>query len=95
VTVVYECAPGLRLEAVGDVLVAFSALSGETLLLNDEAAAILDVVSRRPSEAKSVCEELARETGVPEGVILQRTRDSWAQLIQAGLLRDSPGPIST
>jgi hypothetical protein len=41
----YTRAPGVRIEPVGGAWAAFSPLSGETLLLNDEAAAILEVLT--------------------------------------------------
>ena len=84
-------APGVRVEPVGAGWAAFSPLSGETLLLNDEAAAILEILAAHGAlEADALCAELARDSGLVPEVIALRLRDAWAQLGIAGLVVDLP-----
>jgi PqqD family protein of HPr-rel-A system len=86
-------APGVRVEPVGDGWAAFSALSGETLLLNDEAAAILEVLSAHEAlDAQAVCAALARDSGLAPQEIDARIRDTWALLASTGLVVDLPLP---
>lgn len=87
---VFTRAPGVLIEPVGDVWAAFSARSGETLLLNDEAAAILEVLtSRGRSHPDEVCRLLAADAGQPTADVSERLVDAWTQLTGAGLLLPS------
>jgi PqqD family protein of HPr-rel-A system len=82
----YARAPGVRVEPVGDSWAAFSPLSGETLLLNDEAAAILEVLEANGAiAADEVRRLLAADTGEASDVVAERLRDSWTHLETVGL----------
>jgi PqqD family protein of HPr-rel-A system len=85
-------APGVRVEPVGDGWAAFSPLSGETLLLNDEAAAILEVLDSNGATAVGeVCRLLAADTGVAIDVVTQRLEEAWTQLASVGLVLAGQG----
>jgi PqqD family protein of HPr-rel-A system len=86
-------APGVRVEPIGAGWAAFSAVSGETLLLNDEAAAILEILAERHAlDSEQVCAELARDVGLDPRVVAERIGDSWVQLASAGLIVAVPEP---
>jgi PqqD family protein of HPr-rel-A system len=83
----YERTPGVRVESLGRAWAAFSPASGETLLLNDEAAALLEVLTDGPAHCDAVCAALAVDGDVAVAQIHAAMGDSWQQLLQAGLLR--------
>ena len=60
--------PAVLVESVGDVWAAFSPASGETILLNVESAAILEVLADRPCDTSAVCAALATDAGIDAGV---------------------------
>lgn len=74
-------------EPLGSWWVAFSPASGESSLLNDESAAILEVLQDGPADALSVCSALAQDTGVPTEGLVSAVQAHWQQLIDAGLVR--------
>jgi PqqD family protein of HPr-rel-A system len=86
-------APGVRLEALPGCWVAFSATSGETHLLNDTCAAIVDLLSddETRSEAQVVA-ALAAESGSPVPDVQGLLGEVWNTLLDAGLLRRVPAP---
>lgn len=82
-------APGVLLEPLDEGWAAFSSLSGESHLLNDESAAIvegLDLV--QPLSASAVCKSLAQDCGLPPAEVEQAIGTAWEQLIEAGLIRE-------
>ena len=79
--------PGVRLEALGQDWVAFSALSGETHQLNPEAAAVLELLAAGPLSESALCAALAADTGVDATEIQILLRDAWSMLESAGLIR--------
>lgn len=90
---VFARVPGLRVEAVGGAWAAFSPASGETLLLNDTSAAILEVLADGPLATSAVAERLAADAGVPHGEVAALIADHWPQLVEAGLVRQAgPAP---
>ena len=82
----YTLAAGTRLEALTDSWAAFSALSGDTLQLNAEAAAVLEHLAAQPMEEAAVAEALASEAAVPITTIAELLHDLWPQLLSAGLI---------
>ena len=83
----YERTPGARVEAVGDAWAAFSPMSGETLLLNNEAAAVLEVLADGAAEPDIVCAALARDGDLAIEQVQAAMGDAWQQLLQVGLVR--------
>ena len=84
----YQIVPGVRVEAVGEQWAAWSPANGETHLLNDESAAILELlVEFGPLGTDEAARLLARETGL-EFQHLQAGIDlAWLPLEWAGFLR--------
>ena len=81
-------AEGARVESLGDEgWVAYGALSGETLQLNIEAAALIEVLADGPMDEADVCDALARDTGADPDVVRAAMGDVWHELIRAGLVR--------
>lgn len=78
---------GALVESLGEVWVAFSPASGETILLNDESAAVLEVLEAGPATADAVCAALAADSGLPLESLRPLVNDSWPRLIEAGLVR--------
>lgn len=82
---------GTRIEPMGEQWAAYSAVSGETLLLNTEAAAILEWLSERPMDEAAIAQALAAETGDDASTIAAALRHTWDQLLSAGLVRALAG----
>ena len=81
---------GILVEPVGHLWAAFSPVSGETALLNDESASILEVLEIEPANSKGVCALLSADSGIEPGELLELVKGSWPQLIEAGLVRELP-----
>jgi PqqD family protein of HPr-rel-A system len=77
---------GVRLKDFGETWSVFSPLSGQTLLLNTEAAALLEVLSEQPGDLARVCQTLAMHTGQDARTLADRCREVWPQLLDAGLI---------
>jgi len=78
--------PGLRLEPVGERWLAFSAISGETHALNDEAVAVLELLGDHWMQVGHLCGLLGDETGLEPAVILAALEPVWPTLEAAGLV---------
>ncbi|NJN00400.1 MAG: HPr-rel-A system PqqD family peptide chaperone [Aquincola sp.] len=85
-TAVYARAPGLRVEPIGQGWAAFSPRSGETVLLNDEAAALLEVLADKPASLDTLCATVAHDTALTAPEIRSRVDESWQQFVHAGLV---------
>ena len=80
--------PGVVLEPLGDTWVAFSPLSGETHLLNDTSAAILEcLAAQTPMHADALYGELAALFGISAQNVAEICITSWPVLLQAGVVR--------
>lgn len=89
-TPAYARVPDIRIEAIGDLWAAFSPASGETMLLNDTCAAILEILSHGPTDEAGICAAIATDSGLAEPEVASRLADSWRGLIDAGLLHLIP-----
>ena len=86
--------PGTLLQPVGNLWAAYSPASGETQLLNNEAAAFLEVLREQPRSLEDAAEVLAREIGLPVDQILPLLADAAVELTVAGLIRErSPASL--
>jgi hypothetical protein len=81
--------PGVRVESLEDIWAAFSPASGETLLLNDTSAAVLEVLESHGTLTDTrIAELLAADSGRTHDEVMSTLADCWPGLLQAGLLRD-------
>jgi hypothetical protein len=81
----YERLPGTRVELLDRTWIAYSAASGETFSLNDEAAAVLELLDL--GEECRIIEALASDTGLSEEQVRSTLSGLWPQLIDLGLIR--------
>ena len=91
----YAAVLGLRLEQVGQLWAAFSPASGDTTLLNDEGAAILEILGSRPLTHVQVCDEVAVDTGQTFAEIAAAVEPVWLRLIESGLVQQAALESST
>lgn len=82
----YGRADGVLVEPVGHLWAAFSPLSGETTLLNDESAAILEVLESGGCDTSGVCAALAEDSGLDAQHFVAAVAAGWPRLIEAGLV---------
>jgi PqqD family protein of HPr-rel-A system len=82
----FACAAGLRVELLGDSWIAYSPLSGETMMLNDESAAVLEVLREAPGDIASVCRTLAADLDADPEQLMERIAPAWSLLIDNGLV---------
>lgn len=88
----YVRAPDILLESMGEGWAAFSALSSETHLLNNETAAVVETLD--PSDALTafdVAERLADYSGLCPSDMVELLGNTWAMLLEAGLIRLDKG----
>lgn len=86
---------GTRVEAVGSLWAAYSAASGETALLNDESAAILEILDQGPAATGQVCQQLASDCRVAAHELTEIVEVCWSRLVDAGLVRELPSTADT
>lgn len=85
---VYARVDGVLVEPMGHLWAAFSPATGETTLLNDESASILEVLESRALETAPICALLAADSGLPADSLVDIVVASWPRLMEAGLVRD-------
>jgi len=79
---------GVALEPIGSAWAAYSPLSGETHLLNNSSAAMLECLSEeRPMHVDVLCTELAALSGMTTAEVADICATSWSSLVQAGVIR--------
>ena len=76
------------MQPVGSLWAAFSPVSGETQLLNNEAAAFLEVLLEQPRSLEDAATVLARESGLLVDQVLPLLADAAVELTAAGLIRE-------
>lgn len=80
---------------MGHLWVAFSPATGETALLNDESASILEVLEGGPGTTLSVCADLAKDSGLSSASLTETIEACWPRLIEAGLVREQRAARAT
>lgn len=80
---------GVQVEPIGDGWVAFSPASGETLVLNDETAAVLEVLEAGAASTVGISDALAADSGVAEPTLCMVLDEGLPRLIEAGLVRQA------
>ncbi len=88
----YLRAPGVWVAPLGeDGFAAYSALSGESHVVNHESVAVLEALDPlMPMSAASVCQRLAHEHGLAADELEDALAMAWESLISAGLVRLAP-----
>lgn len=87
----YGLVAGISVQQIGRIWASFSPASGETLLLNDESAAVLEVLAHASAGVDEVIDTLAADSGVGRHAIAAPLEDCWSHLVQAGLVRQFDG----
>ena len=77
---------GVLVEPLGHLWAAFSPASGETALLNDESAAVLELLESGPSDTEAVASRLAIDCDVGAASLSEVVESTWPRLIEAGLV---------
>lgn len=93
--VLFERVLGVLVEPIGAGWASYSPASGTTHLLNDECAAILEVIG--PSSGMTVAaisEVLAVDCGGSLHEVELAVVAAWQQLVEAGLIREVPVPAT-
>jgi PqqD family protein of HPr-rel-A system len=88
-------APGVLMEPLGEGWAVFSALSGETHLVNTESIEVLNALDEHQARTpQEVCRHLAEQFEVEAADLEITLAASWIPLVEAGLIRQSlsPGP---
>lgn len=84
---VFLRALGVLTEPLGDGWVVYSALSGETHLVNGESVEVLNALDERlPRSAAEVCQNLAALFEVDVAELEATLSGSWTALVEAGLI---------
>lgn len=78
---------GVLVEPIGDAWAAYSPASCETILLNDESAAILEILEAGAASTEAIGETLATDSGLEVDTLIPLVNDSWPRLLEAGLVR--------
>jgi PqqD family protein of HPr-rel-A system len=79
---------GVLVEPVGHLWAAFSPSCGETALINDESAAILEVLENGACDTEEVCAALAEHLALDTKSLQEVVEASWPRLIEVGLVQD-------
>lgn len=83
----YRLVDGLLVEPLDDVWAAYSPASGQTAMLNNECAAMLEVLRDGPGDPASVGAALAADCGLPAQELLPLLAAHWQQLVSSGFVR--------
>lgn len=78
---------GVRCTDLGAIWAVYSPLSGQTLMLNTEAVAMLEVLQDQPGDLVSVCKALAADGHHESAALEASCRGAWVQLVDSGLLQ--------
>lgn len=81
--------PCQRLESLGEAWAIYSPASGETHLLNDESAALLEwlVEIGQAADTTMAADFFAPVTGLEVDTLRERIELAWIPLLEAGLIR--------
>ena len=84
----YARVSGILIEPVAHLWAAFSPATGETTLLNDESASILEVLESGPADTAAISATLALDNGSATESMQDLIAACWSQLVSAGLVRE-------
>ena len=77
---------GVRTTDLGPVWAVYSPLSGQTLVLNTEAVAMLEVLREQPGDLAHVCSVLAGDGQHDPAELETLCCAAWQHLLDTGLL---------
>lgn len=83
---IYARATGLKMESLGDSWAVYSARSGDTVQLNNEAAAVVEMLGEAALDEKAIAALVAEEAGVDAQQVADQLRDLWPQLVALGFV---------
>ena len=86
----YARADGVLVAAMGQVWAAFSAATGETSLINDESAAILELLEVGPGTTASISGALGADHDGSVDLRADQIDECWPRLLEAGFVREHP-----
>jgi len=87
---VFHRVPGVLVEPLGPSWVCYSPASGQTHLLNDESAAVLELLGLHDGMSPTmICAALAADSGAAASEIEQVMGAAWQLLVDTGLIRQS------
>lgn len=78
---------GLDLVPLGNIWAAFSPASAETILINNESAAILETLADGALDLSSMAKILSQDCGLSEVELLPIIQAHCPRLIESGFLR--------
>ena len=79
---------GVLVEPVSHLWATFSPICGETALINDESAAILEVLQNGPCDTEEMCAALAKHIELDSESLREVIEAAWPRLIEVGLVQD-------
>lgn len=82
----YSRRAGLRLESLGETWAAFSPSSGDTLQLNNEAAAVLECLADGPLDPDSIATLIGEASGTDPEQVAAQLDQLWPQLRSLGFV---------
>lgn len=88
----FERVQGVQVEALGEAWAAFSPINGQTSLLNNESAAMLEVLAAGPLRSDEVVALLAEDCGQPAESLVAVVYAHWERLVDGGLVRPLVAP---
>ena len=84
----YARIEGVLVEPLGRLWAAYSPACGETALLNDESASVLEVLEQGEGTTASIAATLAADSGLPPLEVADIIGACWPRLIEGGLVRE-------
>lgn len=82
----YARSAGLKVASLGDTWAIYSARSGDTVQLNNEAATVLEVLGDSELDDQSAAALIAEAAGVDTARVAEQLRDLWPQLVALGFV---------
>lgn len=86
----YRVRNGVAVAAIGEAWAAFSPASGDTQLLNDAAAAVLEVLEESAGTLQDVALVIASDVDQPLDAVEGSLQGAFSLLQAAGLIEEVP-----
>lgn len=83
---IYARATGLKMESLGDSWAVYSARSGDTVQLNNEAAAVLEMIGESGLDGSAVTALISKEACVDAAQVAEQLVELWPQLVALGFV---------